>query len=645
MGQSWTKAHDASKNSYWKNLPSTETPIVKDELNRNELSVDTIDDRVITLDTTKAEQSDFLGAFTAVSFNSSTGTFTFTKANATTVVIDTDIEKIAVNFDYDDDPTSAHYQQLVIQLDDGTYKYVDLSALITEYEFADTSTIHFSVSNDGEISANVIDGSITEAKLQPNFLADCRAAKSGAELAEAGSEAQALISEGWAVGTQNGSDVPISSPYFRNNAKWYKDQAQSIAGAGLGGLSDVVLTNPQNGQVLTYDASFDDWENRDPQVTRVQSLDLIEKDTVFNADGSITVTADDYTENVVFGEGYITDSFTFTDGTTVTKYITFNADGSISERLGFSASVTVSFLDGTTVTLSKGSTTLTATTNPYTFTVTDSGVWTLNATRGNYQYTENINITPASSVITKEIMLPEGKTVTPTDDVATLIYCAGINNSSITTIAGLLADSTTLTAVINSNNAIDYLARSISFAEDFCDNSSAMTLIGNNNYAANSLLSVYWWNSKICGSRYKESVLNLKIPVMTSNTTPSGIASASNESSASAYKAFDNNSNTSWYVSNTTNAYIDYQFAENVRIYRAEITPAVQSGLSAMFTWQYIDNNTRHNIITQRSYGYGELLLGNPDNINCNKWGVSISADVAGNYGIVEAQFYGRVDV
>ena len=185
MGQSWTKAHDSSKNTFWENYPSIASPIIDTELNRNEVSVDTVDDRVITLDTTKAEQSDLLQAFKDVSLDSTTGVITFTLFNNTTKTIDTLLEKIAINFDYDDNPSSPHYQNLIIELEDGTYKYIDMSALITQYEFTDSSCISWTIGNDGSVTANIIDGSITGAKLQPNYLADCLSAKSGAESAEA----------------------------------------------------------------------------------------------------------------------------------------------------------------------------------------------------------------------------------------------------------------------------------------------------------------------------------------------------------------------------------------------------------------------------------------------------------------------------
>lgn len=216
------KAHDASYNSYWKNLPDITTPIVAEQLNRNELTVDTLDDRIVTFDTTKADETDMLVAFKSVSFDSSTGVFTFTKFNNTTVDVNTDLEKIAVNFDYDDDPTSAHYQQLIITLLDGTVKYIDMSALITQYEFNNSSTIAFTVGSGGAISAAVIDGSITEAKLQPNFLADCRSERTKAETASSNSEA-------WAVGQRSGSDVPSTDETYHNNSKYYAGLADDRA--------------------------------------------------------------------------------------------------------------------------------------------------------------------------------------------------------------------------------------------------------------------------------------------------------------------------------------------------------------------------------------------------------------------------------
>ena len=221
------KAHDASKNNYWRNYPNVSTPIVQEELNRIETDIDEIDDRVVTFDTTKANQSDMLQTISNITFDRDTGIFTVTKYNGTSFTIDTDLEKIAVNFDYD-----PQTQQLILTLIDGTVKYIDLSELITQFEFVDTATIHFSVTPSGQVTASIINGSITEDMLRPNFLADCNEAKAGAQAARAGAETaegnaleHQYLAEEWAVGERNGVPVSSTNPRYENNSEWYAQQA------------------------------------------------------------------------------------------------------------------------------------------------------------------------------------------------------------------------------------------------------------------------------------------------------------------------------------------------------------------------------------------------------------------------------------
>lgn len=226
------KAHS---NINWVNLPSTDTPINETNLNAMDNSIDVIDDRVIVLDTSKANQSDLLTVVRNVELNSTTGVITITFMNGSTQTYDTKLEKIAINFEYDDDPTSAHYQQLIITLDDGTKQYIDMSALVTQYEFADSSTISFTQTS-GTISASVKDGSITRAKIDPDYLAqiDVSVAQAQASAtASATSASESLASErnseAWAVGQKNGQDVPSTEPQYHNNAKHYSEQASDTA--------------------------------------------------------------------------------------------------------------------------------------------------------------------------------------------------------------------------------------------------------------------------------------------------------------------------------------------------------------------------------------------------------------------------------
>lgn len=151
----------------WENQPSNNTALGATNLNKMDVAINTIDDRVVGMDTSKANQSTVNTVVQSITYNESTGVLTITKVNGTSTNIDTKLEKLAVNFVYNPET-----QQLDITLDDGTVQHVDMSALVTQYEFEDTDTVSFSVETDGTIKANVIPGSITGEMLEPNYLAD-----------------------------------------------------------------------------------------------------------------------------------------------------------------------------------------------------------------------------------------------------------------------------------------------------------------------------------------------------------------------------------------------------------------------------------------------------------------------------------------
>lgn len=168
---------------YWENLPSEKTAINRNRLNNIEGGIDAIDDRVCALDTTKVDLTKANELVKEILWDESNGTLTVVKMNGSKAVIDTKLEKLAVNFKYD--PES---QQLVITLDDGTVQNVDLSALITQYEFLEGDEIAFEVTSDGKVKPMIKGGSITEDKLQPNFLANIKveSAKATASAKSAG---------------------------------------------------------------------------------------------------------------------------------------------------------------------------------------------------------------------------------------------------------------------------------------------------------------------------------------------------------------------------------------------------------------------------------------------------------------------------
>ena len=154
---------------YWENFPSEKTAINRNRLNNIEGGIDAIDDRVCALDTTKVDLTKANELVKEILLDESNGTLTVVKMNGSRAVIDTKLEKLAVNFSFDE-----ANQRLVIVLDDGTKQYVDLSAFVTPFEFKDGDVIYFEVVGGNLVSAGIKDGTISEEKLRPNFLADIK---------------------------------------------------------------------------------------------------------------------------------------------------------------------------------------------------------------------------------------------------------------------------------------------------------------------------------------------------------------------------------------------------------------------------------------------------------------------------------------
>lgn len=152
----------------YKNFPSEDTPLNETNMGAMDRAIDEIDNRIVAMDASKVDLTKANELVEEILWDESNGTLTVVKMNGSKAVIDTKLEKLAVNFKYD-----PQAQQLVITLDDGTVQNVDLSALITQYEFLDSDTIAFEIT-DGKVKAIVKNGSITEDKLQPNFLADIK---------------------------------------------------------------------------------------------------------------------------------------------------------------------------------------------------------------------------------------------------------------------------------------------------------------------------------------------------------------------------------------------------------------------------------------------------------------------------------------
>ncbi|MBP5598113.1 MAG: hypothetical protein J6Y02_22280 [Pseudobutyrivibrio sp.] len=241
---------------HWENEPDTSTPLDKDNLNHMDAALKAFDLLIKEIGNNSMVFSDIANCLSGQpTINQSTGVMTFPKKDGGAYTLDTLLEKVIVNFDFDQST-----QELIIYLQDGTEKRVSLSAFIQETEFTDSTTIGFTVDNHN-VTATVKANSIGDAQMQTNYLADCQSARSDAMDAADNANADALKAEGHAVGQQNGADVDSSSPYYHNNAKYYKEQAQAIADNSFSGLSDVDFDNLQDGDVPVYNATERKWKN------------------------------------------------------------------------------------------------------------------------------------------------------------------------------------------------------------------------------------------------------------------------------------------------------------------------------------------------------------------------------------------------
>lgn len=211
---------------YWENQPSTNTALGATNLNRVDLAVDTIDNRVIELDTNKLSVSVANTMVKSFSLNETTGVITVTLLNGTVYTWDLNIEKIPVKLSLTEDAI------LVLETADGQSYTADLKKLIDTYLFDDSDTIGFSMNSqsDGKhVTGIVKNGSIQEKHLDPNYLTEIKA-----NIEESHSQAElageyATTAKRYAVGGVVQDDLEDNAKYYAEQAKNYQEIIQEVA--------------------------------------------------------------------------------------------------------------------------------------------------------------------------------------------------------------------------------------------------------------------------------------------------------------------------------------------------------------------------------------------------------------------------------
>ena len=219
----------------WENFPSERSPLNEANLNRMDLALDSIDNRVVEMDATKVNLEVANNLVKTWSIDEDTGIITVEHLDGSKDIFDLNIEKIPVNFELSEDGI------LTMTTDDGTQYTANIGAMIPVLTFEDSDTIAVSVSGEGvnkTYSFAIKSGSVTEDMLQHNYLADIKVESAKAQASEAAasqsaasSENSAILSESWAVGgtnTRAGEDENNSKYYADVSAKYAADAQEAI---------------------------------------------------------------------------------------------------------------------------------------------------------------------------------------------------------------------------------------------------------------------------------------------------------------------------------------------------------------------------------------------------------------------------------
>lgn len=242
----------------WENRPSIKTPINEQNLNSMDAAIYDLDDRIILVDSTKLSIVDSAHDIVDWILDENTGIITITKRNGEVSEYDLNIEKIPVSFSMSEDGL------ITLTTEDGTEFTANISDVIPIINFSDSDTISVQKTTDGKENTyklEIKDFSVTERKLQPNFLSEIKLNAEKAQLSEQSAaeqaskaEKQAKISESWAVGQTGERD----GENF-DNSKYYSEVSReqaNIAKEAIKTIDDkiqVVKFDVDDAGYLTYD--------------------------------------------------------------------------------------------------------------------------------------------------------------------------------------------------------------------------------------------------------------------------------------------------------------------------------------------------------------------------------------------------------
>ena len=183
-------------------------------------------------------------AFKSATINNDTGVITFTRNDGSTYELDTLLEKVVVNFSYDEDT-----QSLILELEDGTEQTVSLAAFIDTYTGVDGATITVTVTGGNQIGAEVKDGTITLTKLHSDVQAELAKIQDGSTTQKGLVQLSDTVSD---------DSTTAATPKAVNTVKAIADSASSTATAAAGDATTALST--ANTAKSTAEAAAEDAE-------------------------------------------------------------------------------------------------------------------------------------------------------------------------------------------------------------------------------------------------------------------------------------------------------------------------------------------------------------------------------------------------
>ena len=205
----------------WENYPSLVTPINEQNLNKLDFATDSLDNRIINLDTAKVNVTDIQQNIANWTMNEETGIITITRVNGDTITFDLNIEKIPIDFKLTNEGI------LIMTTDDGTQFKADIASMIPVLTFNNSSEIKVTATGTGinkTYTFSIIDNSITEDKLEANYLANIKEETAKAQSAsKTATDASAIATNKATIASTSAANAKTSE----TNAKTSETNAKT----------------------------------------------------------------------------------------------------------------------------------------------------------------------------------------------------------------------------------------------------------------------------------------------------------------------------------------------------------------------------------------------------------------------------------